>query len=97
MVLALQTRTAMMKKKSFMLAGVIAAATLAGCGNNDSQDLTTKDGGTTSPSGYADQPLPASWQPDLRDYENRAIFSVRAVPKSLYRILRTFRHESLLT
>ena len=33
-------------------------------------------GGTTSPSGYADQPLPAGWQPDLRDYENRAIFSV---------------------
>ncbi|MBC7690842.1 MAG: hypothetical protein H7222_03680 [Methylotenera sp.] len=40
----------MMKKKSFMLAGVIAAATLAGCGNNDSQDLTTNGGGTTSPS-----------------------------------------------
>ncbi|MBD2723647.1 outer membrane beta-barrel protein [Hymenobacter armeniacus] len=33
-------------------------------------------GGTTSPSGYADQPLPAGWQPDLRTYENRAIFSL---------------------
>ena len=33
-------------------------------------------GGTTSPSGYADQPLPLSFQPDLRDYENRATFSV---------------------
>jgi hypothetical protein len=33
-------------------------------------------GGTTSPSGYADQPLPAGWQPDLRDYENRLIFAV---------------------
>ena len=33
-------------------------------------------GGTTSPNGYADQPLPANWQPDLRDYENRLIFAV---------------------
>ncbi len=33
-------------------------------------------GGTTSPSGYADQPIPADWQPDLRDTENRAILSV---------------------
>ncbi|HEX8656617.1 MAG TPA: outer membrane beta-barrel protein [Hymenobacter sp.] len=33
-------------------------------------------GGTTSPSGYADQALPAGWQPDLRRHENRAIFSV---------------------
>ena len=33
-------------------------------------------GGTTSPSGYVDQPLPANWQPDLRDSENRAIVSV---------------------
>ncbi|GAB3826836.1 outer membrane beta-barrel protein [Hymenobacter jeollabukensis] len=33
-------------------------------------------GGTTSPSGYADQPLPAAWQPDLRQTENRAIVSV---------------------
>ena len=33
-------------------------------------------GGTTSPNGYADQPLPASWRPDLRDYENRLIFAV---------------------
>ena len=33
-------------------------------------------GGTTSPSGYADQPIPTSWQPDLRDTENRAILSV---------------------
>ena len=33
-------------------------------------------GGTTSPSGYADQPLPANWRPDLRDYENRLIFAV---------------------
>jgi len=33
-------------------------------------------GGTTSPSGYADQPLPANYKPDLVDYENRAILSV---------------------
>ena len=33
-------------------------------------------GGTTSPSGYADQPLRASYVPDLRDYENRLIFAV---------------------
>ncbi len=33
-------------------------------------------GGTTSPSGYSDQPIPANWQPDLRDTEDRAIFSV---------------------
>ncbi|MCB2410825.1 outer membrane beta-barrel protein [Hymenobacter lucidus] len=33
-------------------------------------------GGTTSPSGYADQPLPAAWQPDLRRTEDRAILSV---------------------
>ena len=33
-------------------------------------------GGTTSPSGYADQVLPAQWQPDLRKYENRIIFAV---------------------
>jgi hypothetical protein len=33
-------------------------------------------GGTTSPSGYADQPLPLNYQPDLRDYENRATVSV---------------------
>lgn len=33
-------------------------------------------GGTTSPSGYADQPIPAGWQPDLRRTENRAIVSV---------------------
>ncbi|MDO7884462.1 outer membrane beta-barrel protein [Hymenobacter cheonanensis] len=33
-------------------------------------------GGTTSPSGYADQPLPAGYVPDLRDYENRLIFAV---------------------
>lgn len=33
-------------------------------------------GGTTSPSGYADQPLPANYVPDLRDYENRLIFAV---------------------
>ena len=33
-------------------------------------------GGTTSPSGYADQPLPANYVPDLRDYENRVIFAV---------------------
>ncbi|QKG52258.1 outer membrane beta-barrel protein [Hymenobacter sp. BRD67] len=33
-------------------------------------------GGTTSPSGYADQPLPAHYVPDLRDYENRLIFAV---------------------
>ena len=33
-------------------------------------------GGTTSPSGYADQPLPANYTPDLRNYENRAILSV---------------------
>ena len=33
-------------------------------------------GGTTSPSGYADQPIPANWQPDLRNTENRAILSV---------------------
>ena len=33
-------------------------------------------GGTTSPSGYADQVIPVSFQPDLRDYENRATVSV---------------------
>ncbi len=33
-------------------------------------------GGTTSPSGYADQPLPADYRPDLRDYENRIILAV---------------------
>ena len=33
-------------------------------------------GGTTSPSGYADQPLPANYVPDLRTYENRLIFAV---------------------
>ena len=33
-------------------------------------------GGTTSPSGYADQTLPRSFQPDLRDYEDRATVSV---------------------
>ena len=33
-------------------------------------------GGTTSPSGYSDQPLPMNYQPDLRDYEDRAIVSV---------------------
>lgn len=33
-------------------------------------------GGTTSPTGYADQPLPADWAPDLRKTENRAIVSV---------------------
>lgn len=33
-------------------------------------------GGTTSPSGYADQPLPPAYVPDLRDYENRLIFAV---------------------
>ncbi|MGI4867409.1 MAG: outer membrane beta-barrel protein [Janthinobacterium lividum] len=33
-------------------------------------------GGTTSPSGYADQPLPATYVPDLRTYEDRLIFAV---------------------
>ena len=33
-------------------------------------------GGTTSPSGYADQVIPHFYQPDLRDYENRLIFAV---------------------
>ena len=33
-------------------------------------------GGTTSPSGYADQPLPANYRPDLRNTEDRAIVSV---------------------
>ena len=33
-------------------------------------------GGTTSPSGYADQVLPANYAPDLRNYENRVIFAV---------------------
>ncbi|SHI69407.1 Putative beta-barrel porin-2, OmpL-like. bbp2 [Hymenobacter daecheongensis DSM 21074] len=33
-------------------------------------------GGTTSPSGYADQPIPANWQPDLRKTENRIVGSV---------------------
>ncbi|MBD2769439.1 porin [Hymenobacter sp. BT664] len=33
-------------------------------------------GGTTSPSGYADQPLPAGYTPDLRKTEDRAILSV---------------------
>jgi len=33
-------------------------------------------GGTTSPSGYADQVIPRSFQPDLRDTEDRLIFAV---------------------
>lgn len=33
-------------------------------------------GGTTSPTGYADQALPVGWQPDLRPTENRAVVSV---------------------
>ena len=33
-------------------------------------------GGTTSPSGYADQVIPITYQPDLRDYEDRLIFAV---------------------
>ncbi|UYZ64735.1 porin [Hymenobacter weizhouensis] len=36
----------------------------------------TGRGGTTSPTGYVDQPLPANWQPDLRKTENRIIGSV---------------------
>jgi hypothetical protein len=34
-------------------------------------------GGTTSPNGYADQPIQLNnWTPDLRKTENRAIVSV---------------------
>ena len=33
-------------------------------------------GGTTSPTGYADQVLPVNYQPDLRDTEDRLIFAV---------------------
>lgn len=33
-------------------------------------------GGTTSPSGYADQSLSPGYVPDLRDYEDRLIFAV---------------------
>jgi hypothetical protein len=32
-------------------------------------------GGVTSPSGYQ-QPIPAGWSPDLKEYENRLIFAI---------------------